>query len=251
MMLLLYIAPHLILTPSHRFRWVVCQFDCLCRCFPASIRSTLADLPDGLDETYERTLLGIDKQKRKFTQRLFQCLLVSIRPLRVEELAEILAIQFDSAAPPTFNADWRPVNAEEAVLSACSSLISIVDRGGNQVVQFSHFSVKEYLTSERLTTAEERLSYYYILPEPAHTILAHASLSVLLQLDDKIDQNTITHFPLAPYAARYWVNHAKFRDVSSQIQEVMGRLFNPAMPHFAAWVWLYDIDRHWIQSMST
>src|ERR1700679_1216656 len=48
-----YVAPHLILTPSHRFRWVVCQFDCLCRCFPASIRSTLADLPDGLDETYE------------------------------------------------------------------------------------------------------------------------------------------------------------------------------------------------------
>jgi ankyrin repeat protein len=31
----------------------------------------------------------------------------------------------------------------------------------------------------------------------------------------------------------------------------MERLFNPAMPHFAAWVWLYDIDHHWIQSMST
>jgi hypothetical protein len=77
---------------------VVCQVDCLCRCFPASIRSALADLPDGLDETYKRTLLGIDKQKRKFAQRLFQCPLVSIRPLRVEELAEILAIQFDEAA---------------------------------------------------------------------------------------------------------------------------------------------------------
>jgi hypothetical protein len=107
------------------------------------------------------------------------------------------------------------------------------------------------LTSERLTTAEERLSYYHILPEPAHTILALASLSVLLQLDDKIDRNTIAHFPLAPYAARYWVDHAKFRNVSSQIQEVMERLFNPAMPHFAAWVWLHDIDHHWIQSMST
>jgi hypothetical protein len=106
-------------------------------------------------------------------------------------------IQFDEAAPPTFNAAWRPENAEEAVMSACSSLIAIVDREGSQVVQFSHYSVKEFLTSERLATAEERLSYYHILPEPAHTILAHACLSVLLQLDDKIDKNTIGHFPLA------------------------------------------------------
>jgi ankyrin repeat protein len=246
-----YVASHLILTLSHRFRWIVCQVDCLSRCFPASIRSALDDLPDGLDETYERTLLGIDKQKRKFAQRLFQCLLVSIRPLRVEELAEILAIRFDDAAAPTFNADWRPVNAEEAVLSACSSLIAIVDRRGRQVVQFSHFSVKEYLTSERISTAEERLSFYHVLPEPAHTILAHASLSVLLQLDDKIDRDTIGRFPLALYAARHWVDHAQFKGVSSQIQDVMGRLFDPARPHFAAWVWLYDIDHYWTDPMPT
>ena len=230
---------------------MVCQVDCLCRCFPVSIRSALADLPDGLDETYERTLLGIDKQKRKFARRLFQCLVVSIRPLRVEELAEILAIRFEEAAPPTFNADWRPVNSEEAVISACSSLIAIVDAGSRQVVQFSHFSVKEYLTSERLSTAEERLSFFHILPEPAHTVLAHASLSVLLQLDDKIDSDTIDHLPLAPYAARHLVEHAQFRGVLSHIQEVMKRLFDPSKPHFAAWVWLFDIDRYWTEPMST
>jgi hypothetical protein len=137
------------------------------------------------------------------------------------------------------------------VLSACSSLISIVDRGGNQVVQFSHFSVKEYLISERLATAEERLSYYHILPEPAHTILARISLSVLLHLDNEIDRDTIAHFPLAPYAARHWVDHAQFENVSSHVKEVMERLFDPAKPHFAAWVWLYDIDRYWTDRMPT
>jgi ankyrin repeat protein len=211
----------------------------------------LEDLPKTLDETYGRTLLGIDEEKREYAQRLFRCLAVSIRPLRVEELAEILAIRFPKATHPTFNTAWRPENAEEAVLSACTSLISIVDREGHRVVQFSHFSVKEYLTSERLTAAEERLSYYHILPEAAHTILAHASLSVLLQLDDKIDRNTIADFPLAPYAARHWVDHAQFRNVSLHIKEVMKRLFNPAMPHFAAWVWLYDIDRYWTGRMPT
>ena len=194
--------------------------------------------------------MGIDEEKREYAQRLLRCLTVSIRPLHVEELAEILAIRFDKAALPTFNPAWRPENAEEAVMSACSSLVAVVDRKGSQVVQFSHFSVKEFLTSERLATAEERLSYYRIFPEPAHTILAHAALSVLLQLDDKIDRNTIRRYPLAQYAARHWVEHAKFKNVSSRVQEVMKRLFDTAKPHFAAWVWLHDIDRHWIEPMA-
>ena len=224
--------------------------DRLCRTLPASIRKVLNDLPKTLDETYGSTLLGIDEEKREYAQRLFRCLTVSIRPLRVKELADILAVQFDEATPPTFNAAWRPEDAEEAVMSVCSSLITVVDRGGHQTIQFSHFSVKEFLTSERLATAEGRLSYYHILPEPAHTILAHASLSVLLQLDDKIDRNTIDHFPLALYAARHWIDHAQYRNVSSHIQEVMERLFDPEKPHFSAWVWLYDIDRHWMEPMS-
>ena len=209
------------------------------------------DLPKTLDETYGRSLLGIDEEKREYARRLFLCLTVSIRPLRVEELAEILAVRFNGKAIPTFSAAWRPENAEEAVMSACSSLVAVVDWEGSHVVQFSHYSVKEFLTSERLSTANERLSYYYILPEPAHITLAHAGLSVLLQFDDKIGRDTLGHFPLALYAARYWVNHAQFRDVSLDVQEAMERLFDPAKPHFAAWLLLYDIDRHWIQPMSS
>jgi len=59
------------------------------------------------------------------------------------------------------------------------------------------------------------------------------------------------HFPLAQYAARHWADHAQFRNVSSHIKEVMKRLFDPAKPHFAAWVWLYDIGRYWAERMPT
>ncbi len=59
----------------------------------------MEDLPKTLDERYGRTLLGIDEEKREYAQRLFRCLVVSIRPLRVEELAEVLAIRFPKAAP--------------------------------------------------------------------------------------------------------------------------------------------------------
>ena len=128
----------------------------------------LKDLPESLDETYEQTLLGIDKEKREFTQRLFKCLSVSIRPLRIEELAETFAVRFNPMLPPTFNEHFRPPDAEEAILSACSSLVAVVIRGDSQIVQFSHFSVKEYLTSERLSslvpkpyTSSESSTYLY------------------------------------------------------------------------------------------
>src|SRR6266849_443595 len=234
--------------PEHRFRWVACQIHNVLRCYSDDIQAVLDDLPEDLDETYDRILRDIDNQKRKYAQRLFQCLLVSIRPLRIEELAAILSVQFDATAPKKRS---RPLDAKGLVLSTCSSLISIINQEGSEVVQFAHFSVKEFLTSERLANAEERLSFYHFLPEPAHTLLVHASLSVLLQLDDKIDRDTITHYPLAPYAARHRVDHAQYGDVSSRLYEVMERLFDPAQPHFAAWLWLYDIDRYWTERMPT
>ena len=83
------------LTSYLRFRWVTCQMDEVLDCYSDDIQDVLGNLPADLDETYERTLRDISNQKRKYAQRLFQCLLVSIRPLYVEELAAILLGQFD------------------------------------------------------------------------------------------------------------------------------------------------------------
>ena len=151
-------------------------------CYPQGLRCALDQLPETLDATYERTLLSIEKAKQRYACYLFQCLAVSIRPLRVEELAEILAVLLDTGADSEYHVDWRPEDAQQAVLSTCSSLITVVNVGSSSVVQFSHFSVKEFLTSSRLANAGEHLSRYHILPHSAHAILARASLTVLLNL---------------------------------------------------------------------
>jgi hypothetical protein len=208
-------------------------------------------MPKTLDETYKHALLAIDEEMRQYAQRLFQCLAVSSRPLRVEELAEILAVRFDEGALPKFSPDWRLGDAEEAVLSVCSNLISVVDVDGSQVVQFSHFLVKEFLISDRLATASEDLAGYHIIPCSGHTILAQASLSVLLQLNNYIDKDSVKNFPLSGYAAQHWVNHGRFENVSSAIQGDMEHLFNPDKPHFSIWVWLYDMDDPWRREMPT
>ena len=140
---------------------------------PSSIRKSLNELPTTLDETYERALEWIPKERRQHAHRLFQCLVVAIRPLRAEELAEIFAIEFDADAGPDLKEGWRPVNAEDAVLSACSTLIAVIEDEESKIVQFSHFSVKEYLTSDRLRTSEMgSIRQYHIPLDDAHTIVA-------------------------------------------------------------------------------
>src|ERR1700744_4889272 len=142
-------------------------------CLRSMVRHHINELPESLDETYERVLNEIPKTNRDHVPRLLQCLTVGIRPLRVDELAKILTFDPDAIEGeiPIFDADLRPEDREQELLSACPSLITIVDSHGSRVVQFSHFSVKEFLTSDRLATSSEDISRYHILPDAAHTAL--------------------------------------------------------------------------------
>jgi hypothetical protein len=215
------------------------------QCLPPSVRRTLDELPETLDETYEQVLTNIKRVNREHAIRLLHCLTVAIRPLRVKELAEVLAVDFDAAKQggiPKLNPNWRWADHHQAVLSTCSSLTTIVDDGYSQVVQFSHFSVKEYLTSDRLANASRDVSCYHILPESAHTILAQACLGVLLRLDDHVNKENAGDIPLANYAARHWVDHARFKDVPSRVQDAMRILFDADEPHYAAYLRLHPID---------
>ncbi|KAH9009371.1 hypothetical protein EDB83DRAFT_463377 [Lactarius deliciosus] len=228
------------------FRWVFCQLDALQHCFPSNLRQFLNELPESLDETYERILRGINKAQKDNARRLLQCLAVAVRPLQVEELAELLAFDFQESSSggiPKLKDDWRWDDQEEAVLLTCSSLIAVVPSYyGSPVVQFSHFSVKEYLTSPRLARSDEDVSRFHIDLKAAHTILAQACLGTLLRLDEHADA---AGFPLVKYAARHWVDHARFEGVSSRLQDGMDDLFDTSKSHFAAWIRVHDIDEGW------
>jgi hypothetical protein len=191
-----------------------------------------------LEDTYEQALQEIPTGKQQHAHRLFQFLIAAIRPPRVQELAEMFAIKFDPDAPPKLMESWRPQNPEETILSTCSTLITITGDRSSRVVQFSHPSVKEFLTSGRIS-----MNIYHITLDTAHTVLAQACLAVLLQLDEKTDKRRLATLPLAPYAARHWVDHVKREDVVLQIQEAMKQLFNPQKPYLAAWTWIHDMDR--------
>ena len=191
--------------------------------------------------TYERILKEIRKPNKRLAQRVLQCLVVAVRPLRVEEVAEVLAVDFDDAEGiPRLKPDWRWEEQELALLSACSSLIAIVQVGHSRVVQFSHFSVKEFLTSSRLAIADGEVSNHHIDLESAHMTLAQACLGVLLQIQDVVDRTRKDH--PARYAAEHWATHTQFGEVSSRLHKGMEYLFDANKPHFKVWLALCDID---------
>jgi Ankyrin repeats (3 copies)/Ankyrin repeats (many copies) len=221
---------------------VFCQLELLRQCFPPSVRHILEELPDSLDETYERILKEIRKPNQGHAHRLLQCLVVAVRPLEVKELAEVLAFNFNTGGLPKLNPGWRWEDQEEAVMSACSSLVTIVKDGDSRVVQFSHFSVKEFLMADRLAEPIRDVTRFHIRLEAAHTILAQACLGVLLRLDDDVDRESIKDFPLALYAAQYWPTHGREENVLSCIKDGMECLFDAEKRHFSTWLWIYNED---------
>jgi ankyrin repeat protein len=158
-----------------------------------------------------------------------------------------LAFDFQATSDqgiPTLREDWRWNDQELAVLLMCSSLIAVVRNGDSRVVQFSHFSVKEYLTSPRLAQSRgDDVSQFYVDLNAAHTILAQACLGTLLRLDEHAANSG--SIPLVEYAAQHWVEHAQFEDVSVRVRDGMDDLFDNSKPHFTAWLRTHDMDKGW------
>jgi hypothetical protein len=129
----------------------------------------------------------------------------------------------------------------EAVLSTCSTLFAPVNMDDSLIIQFSHFSVNEFLTSSRFADKSDIISRrYHISPMPAYTLVAQACLGVLLHLDKDITRDNLRKFPLAQYTAEHWFEHARFAGVSQKTDEGIKRLLDRKKPHLAVWVWMYD-----------
>jgi ankyrin repeat protein len=218
---------------------------------PATVVRVVEDLPETLDKTYGRILFRLPEENWEHTYHVFHTLMVATRPLTMEELCLVLAIDFIAEGNPKYEEIWRSDDPEDNLVTVCSTFLSFVNVDGSRIAQFAHYSVKEFLTSERISKFETKVARYRMLEEPAHTTVAQMCLAVLLHLDERIDKNTVEEIPMIHYAAENWVYHARFGHVATEIRPALELLFNPANPHLAGWVWLQDIDNFWGESKVT
>ena len=141
----------------HRFQWVVCQLDALkeCTC-QYELNFALNDLPETLNETYERILSKISRQHREKALLVFNWLILvqhhKVFP-EFSTLADIFGVdrerqQYD---------EQQCLQTPQQLLKICGSLIklepSIDDDSApyyDPYVQFSHRSVQEFFLANRI-----------------------------------------------------------------------------------------------------
>ena len=188
-----------------RFQYVSCQFDVL-RDLQGqrAIREALKDLPDGLDATYDRILQSIHYNYRKQVANTLKWLAFSLRPLVVEELAEIFILDHDRN-PPFDEGDrlFRP----ESVLNHLSSLVTKDPIGEVFWIRLAHFSIKEYLISPRIVQGPAK--YFSTTEVDAHMHISEAcsAYHLHLSLTILVTEKESKRFALWKYLRQYWVHH--------------------------------------------
>jgi ankyrin repeat protein len=250
----------------NRFRWAACQLDALGKCRNRlALRNSLKTLPPTLDATYDRILCAINEEDSEYAVRILRWLAFSSRPLLLEEVSEVVAI--DTNRDPMFDQD-EVLEDPSDVLDICSSLITItttnnIDRDfprpshfgyvpSGKVVGLAHYSVKEYLVSDR--SRPHRAEKYRIQDVSCNGFLAISCLGYLFQFDecDLFSCKDIEGSKLAQYAAEFWSKHAQAAgerrgDLSHQIMS----LFLKKNGAYLNWAKMSDLDRHWRKPIFT
>ncbi|KAH8727306.1 ankyrin repeat-containing domain protein [Phaeosphaeriaceae sp. PMI808] len=237
------------------FRWVACQLDVLGKCRNRRmLRESLATLPPTLDETYDRILCAISEEDSKYAVRILQWLIASSRPLLLEEISEIVAIEMNRE--PVFNRQEVLEDPMEA-LNICSSLVTITttrshriawdDRAesANQVLALAHYTVKEYLMSERIQQGQA--ARYSMRTAACNEVIAKGCLGYLLQFHqpESFTKESLENFKIADYSAKFWISHAQAATEQAEtLSRLIMRLFS-TNDAYLNWIRIHDPDEPW------
>ncbi|KAF2868919.1 ankyrin repeat-containing domain protein, partial [Massariosphaeria phaeospora] len=124
-----------------------------------ALQTALYELPTTLDETYARILSSIEPEYSDDAFRILNWLCIAFHPPTLEGLTEALAVDLDALKYEPM----QKVQDPEDILAMCGSLVTRSGETGN-VLRLSHFSVKEYLTSTRIS-ASEQSCYHIAIPK--------------------------------------------------------------------------------------
>lgn len=212
-----FIAKSLIDGTKGNFRWVACQIEALKDCHTlAELEDALCCLPATLEETYERALSLIDEKRKEPIRNVLRWLCFSARPVRLEEIAEVMAIDFAAKPRPVYDPRKRLIDSER-FFQTYSSLVHVLKTKSKKAeygeLILAHLSVRDFLVSSKIHRST--VSYFAIDPLSAHTNIAETCLVYLRQFDKPLElvSRPAESYSLARYAAKHWPLH---------VQEVVG-----------------------------
>ncbi|KAK1760390.1 hypothetical protein QBC47DRAFT_408460 [Echria macrotheca] len=145
------------------FRWAVCQLDILRRLRHVSrIREALQDLPETLDETYDRIFSLVASEDRDLVRHALHWLCFHnniwgddyVGSLSITILLDSYKYSMESAISPT--GEIGHLIDPMSLMESCGCLLSYeprcgLENGVDTVVRLAHYTVREYLESDRIS----------------------------------------------------------------------------------------------------
>ena len=195
-------------------------------------------------------LCNIDQALIKDARRILTLLCFASRPLTPRELIDGIAVEIDE--PIRLNKDCRLEDYND-IHNICPGFIDInpglMDTYNEMnlfsTVQIAHFSVQEYLESDRIR--HQKAAIFGLTSITAHAEIAQICLVYLLEHDfarSELDESMLEEYPLAHFAAMYWYHHYKrTTDFASGLDHLVSRLFQQRGT-FMTWVKLCDVDQY-------
>ena len=221
----------------------------------SALRQVLKTLPKSLRETYERILVNIDELYTEDAFRTLQWLCFSTHPILLSEMVEALVIDLTNNR---FLPERRLPDPSD-VLTICSSLVSVTtesrrDRDSGktvsvEVLRLAHYSVKEYLMSDRIKGTLSR--YYWMSKIPASISLTQSCLVYLLYLQrpNILTAESFHKYLLARYAAESWPWYYEdvIDDADRKPLDFLACKLVESQNGFDTWLKVFNPDKHWLQ----
>jgi ankyrin repeat protein len=232
----------------------------------------LLGLPKDLYETYERMLGKILEHDRPYALTLLRWLAYAQSPVSLDELAEASIIDPTDDPNAHGSVDFEDRGCWEDILEILAGFVILerVDRddmdndatnfqatdsnrsnigrtkscrvGKHARFKLAHFSVKEYLESQRLLASEAK--GFHFDPAKEHSYLMQSCIVYLAHYGDSPEKTStaqdLAAFPLLEYAAKNWYRHASLQRSSCGTRELS---LLTSKSRKRDWLLVHDPDR--------
>ena len=185
-------------------------------------------------------LCKIGPRSIEYARRMLTLLCFASRPLTLPELIDGIAV---STTEPTGLDKERRLEDYNDINDICPGFTSLsVAADEVPTVQIAHFSVQEYLESDRIP---QKAMIFGLNSVRAHAEIAQICLIYLLDSElssSVLKEGIVEEYPLADFAAIHWYSHYKSTaDSASILDTLILRLFQQK-ESFMTWINLHDVE---------
>jgi len=183
---------------------------------PAVVKQRLVDMPQSLDEAYQKLIDRIVDKETAF--QILSWISHARRPLKVDELLEAIAIEIG-----TPEMDETNLIKPQDIGHACCGIVIL--EGSNDTVRFVHDTVKDFLPRANIPNEDKKM--ILTRTEISLACLTYLNFDVFdtIHFDKQFVLQRMRIRKFGKYASQFWALHTKCEaEKSANVQAATLRL---------------------------